>query len=229
MGLLASFAVLAVTIQATSPAAGGDNTRPALASGSRVRLDLRGDSVPLAGRLESSDPDFVVVRPDGKGLRRVRWEAIDAVALARRRVLLGVGAGFLSGVAGGAMLSGATHEPLLDDAVLGGLIALPAAAVGVAVGGGEHPARNGAVLGACLDAVGLGIVLGGWCAAWDHSASDSCFLEAALLGAAFGALSGGVAAHVSRRHWTRVWARRAAVGIVPAKGYGAALVVRLAF
>lgn len=80
---------------------------------------------------------------------------------------------------------------------------LLAAAVEVAVAGGEHPPTKGALAGAAVDA--------------------------ALLGAAFGAISGGVAAHVSLRHWMPVWARGAAVGIGPTKGRGAALVARLAF
>lgn len=210
---------------------GPEGQLPVLAAGVGLRLRLQGRAVPLAGRLVSFDSDSIVLQPWGEKARRaVGWHSIEAVEVAHRRTLAGLGAGVAAGVAAGAIWSVKSGEGVGADAFLGGaLIALPAAAAGVAVGGGEHPSRDGALLGAFLDAVGLGIPLGGWCAAWDRSASDSCFLEAALLGAAFGALSGGVAAHVSRRHWTPVWVRRATVGIVPAKGRGAALVVRLAF
>jgi len=56
-----------------------------------------------------------------------------------------------------------------------------------------------------------------------------CLFGAVLLGAGFGALSGGFAAHVARERWEPAWTRRLAVGIVPTRGRGVALMVRFAF
>jgi hypothetical protein len=178
----------------------------------------------------SLDSDSIVLQPSGENARRaVGWDSIESVEVAHRRTLAGLGAGVAAGVAVSAIWSMKSGDSVGENAFLGGLIGLPAAAVGVAVAGGEHPATTGALAGAAVDAALLGVVLGSWCAGWSPGDSGSCFAETALIGAALGALSGGVAAHVSRRHWTPVWARGAAVGIVPTKGRGAALVVRLAF
>jgi hypothetical protein len=204
--------------------------RGALTAGVGLRLMLQGQAAPLAGRLVSLDSDSIVLQPSGeKARRRVGWDSIEAVEVAHRRTLAGLGAGVAAGAAAGAIWSMASGDSVGEDALLVGLIGLPAAAVGVAVAGGEHPATTGALAGAAVDAALLGVVLGGWCAAWSQRDSGSCFARTALLGAAFGAISGGVAAQVSRRHWTPVWARRVAVGIGPTKGRGAALVVRLVF
>lgn len=199
---------------------------PALAAGVGLRLRLQGQPAPLAGRLVSLDSDAVVLQlPGGEFRREIGWSSIETVEVARRRTLAGFGAGVAAGAAAGVILSLESGDGAGVDALFGGLLGLPAAAVGVAVGGAEHPAMVGALAGAAVDAVATGVVLGGWCDGWNPGHGGSCFAEAALLGA----VSGGVAAYVSRRRWTPVWARGATVGIGPTKGRGAVLVVRLAF
>jgi hypothetical protein len=210
--------------------AGPEERLPVLATGVGLRLRLQGQAAPLAGRLVSVDSGSIVLRPFGeRACRTVGWDSLAAVEVSHRRTLAGFGAGVAAGAAAGVLWSLESGDSVGQDAFLGGLIGLPAAAVGVAVAGGQHPAILGALAGAAVDALPMGVVLGGWCASWNSGHGGSCVAEAALLGAGFGAASGGVAAYVSRRHWTPVWARGAAVGIGPTKGRGAAFVVRLAF
>jgi hypothetical protein len=211
--------------------AGADGPLPALAPGVSLRIGVQGRADPLAGRLVSSDADTIELLLSGeKAPRSIRQEAIDTVEVAHRRTILGFGSGVLAGAAGGLLISRVADESAFGDALAGALLAVPSAALGIALGGQQRPALRGALAGAAADGVALGIVLGGWCSAWSSSGSSGdCFIGAALLGAAFGAASGGVAAHVSRLHWMPVWARGGSIGLAPTKGRGAALVVRFAF
>jgi hypothetical protein len=199
--------------------------------GATVRLAVDGQAVRLVGRLVSADPDKLVLRPSGgKESRPFPRDTIAAVDVATRRPLLGFGAGVLAGATGGLLLSTGTHEGALGSAAAGAILALPPAAIGAALGARERAVALGALTGAAVDGVTLGILLDGWCRAIAETGGTSgCFVGAALLGGAFGAVAGGTAAHVSRRHWTRAWSRAAQVSVLPARGKGVGVVVRLSF
>jgi len=199
------------------------------ASGATVRLAIEGQTVPIVGRLMSLDAEKIVVRPSGvRDERVIPRETLVAVDVGTHRPLRGLGAGVLAGAASSLLLSIGAHEGALGSAVAGAVLALPTAALGTALASQEHSTALAAVAGAAVDGVTFGLLLDGWCRGSPDSSGEGCFLGAALVGGAFGAVSAGIAAHVSHRHWTTVWTRRAQVSVA-ARAHGVEFRMRFAF